>query len=116
MLVAEKVIQHTFVTLAFIFDWQSIRESVTVNPNALMVLGAAEAVFFAICLRGLVKGFTWELDALISLAWLDIIGEMLAQGRVIIAINVSFVVAVALLILVPVYRRKLNKKVQSQVT
>ncbi len=113
-LVCEKIIQHIFVTLAFYNDWGGIRSSVAVNPDVLLVLGACVTVLFIISLWGLIKRQKWTLGLLIGLSIFDIVGEFIAQGTVAIVITVSFVVAIALLILTLVYRKQLQKGPEDQ--
>jgi hypothetical protein len=109
VLVVEKIIQHTLVTLAFCFNWKDILLTVAVNPDVLMVLGALATLLFVLSLWGLLTGRRWATVLLIGLAVFDIFGEFIAQGTIIITINVSFLVAIALLIMVLVYRRQLSK-------
>jgi hypothetical protein len=109
VLVAEKIIQHTLVTLAFFFNWMDIRATVAVNPDILMVVGGIAALLFAFSLWGLFTYRGWATGLLIGLAVFDILGEFADQGTIIIKIPVSFLVAVVLLLLVLVYRRQLSK-------
>ncbi|MCB8982640.1 MAG: hypothetical protein H6659_02340 [Ardenticatenaceae bacterium] len=104
VLVAEKIVQHIFVTLAFFFDWQGIGATVAVNPQVLLVLGAIAAILFALSLWGLLSQQKWAVNLIIGLALFDIIGEFVAQGTMGIVINVSFLVATVLLILALFYR------------
>jgi hypothetical protein len=108
-LVSEKIVQHVFVTLAFFFDWGAIRSTVAVNPDLLLVLGALVAVMFGLGLWGLIANKPWAPALVAGLALFDILGEFAAQGTFAIALNVSFVVAVILLVLAILYRRKLRK-------
>ena len=105
-LTVEKIIQHVFVTLAFYFNWGNIDATVAVNPDVLMILGAAVAALFILSLWGLVTRKMWGINLIIALALFDIIGEFIAQGRIGIEINVSFLVATGLLILALIYRRR----------
>ncbi len=98
-LLAEKVIQHVAVTAAFYFNWNNIGSTVAVSPTILMVSGAVVAVLYAVALWAVSGRRAWATKLVIGLALFDIIGEMVAQGTVIIVINVSFLVATALLIL-----------------
>lgn len=106
LLVAEKIIQHVFVTAALYFDWQGIRATVAVPPDVLLVLGAIVAVLFALALWGLVAQRSWAVSLVMALALFDMIGEFAAQGTLGIQLNVSFLVATALLILCLVERRR----------
>ena len=105
VLTIEKIIQHIFVTLAFYFNWADIASTVAISPMLLMILGAIVAVLFAVSLWGMLTKKLWTLSLLIFLALFDIVGEFVAQGRLFIVCNVSFLVATILLILTLVYRR-----------
>jgi hypothetical protein len=102
----EKIIQHLFVTYAFWHDIGGIRSQVAVPPDLLMIAGAGIAFLFMVALWGLFTDQGWAINLLIGLALFDIVGEFIAQGRMDIAIPVSFVVAVVILILALVYRRQ----------
>ncbi len=105
LLIVEKIIQHTFVTLAFYFNWADIASTVAVSPTLLMILGAIVAVLFSVSLWGMLAKKPWTLNLLIFLAVFDIVGEFAAQGRLFIVCNVSFLVATILLILTLMVRR-----------
>jgi hypothetical protein len=105
VLVVEKIIQHLFVTWAFVADWAGIRATVAVSPDALMVGGALIALLFAVALWAIWTRRQWAIDLVVLLALVDIVGEFVAQGRIAIQLNVSFVVAVVLLVLGLAYRR-----------
>jgi hypothetical protein len=109
VLIVEKIIQHTFVTLAFYFDWQQIRSTVAVNPDILMVAGVPVIVLFIVDFWGMLSKRMWSLNLLIGLALFDIIGEFIAQGTLGIVLNVSFIVAVTLLLLAVSYRRQVHR-------
>ena len=104
-LVCEKIIQHTFVTLAFYFNWQNIDSTVAVNPTLLMIAGAILAVLFVFSLWELISKRKWSLILIGVLALCDIFGEFIVQGRIYIDITVSFLVAVILLFVAAEYRR-----------
>lgn len=104
-LTVEKIIQHVFVTLALYFNWGNIDATVAVNPDVLMILGGAVAALFILSLWGLITRKKWAINLIILLALFDIIGEFIAQGRIGIEMNVSFLVATALLILALIYRK-----------
>ena len=106
ILVSEKIIQHTLVTAAFYFTWGNMASTVAVNPSTLMILGAIVAILFILSLWGLINRQKWAVNLIIALAVFDIIGEFVAQGTIIIAITVSFLVATTLLILALLYRRR----------
>lgn len=109
ILIVEKIIQHIFVTLAFYFNWSDIASTVAVSPTSLMVLGAVVAVLFVVSLWGMISKRPWAINLLVFLALFDIVGEFVAQGRIAITLNVSFLVATLLLILSLAYRRQLNR-------
>ena len=105
-LIFEKSVQHIFVTTAFYFNWEDIGSTVAVNPEILMILGAIVAVLFILGLWGIIAQQKWAINLIIALALFDIIGEFVAQGKIGIMINVSFIVATILLILSIFYRRQ----------
>ncbi len=105
-LIAEKVIQHTVVTLAFYFNWQDIVATVVVNPRILMVSGAIVGVLFIVSLWGMLRRKAWALNLTLALALFDFVGEFIAQGKLAIVITVSFVVALTLLVLGGIYRQR----------
>jgi len=109
----EKIIQHIFLTYAFLQDIDGIRSQVAVSPDLLMIAGTGIAILFTLSLWGLFTNKFWAINLLIGLALFDIIGEFIAQGRIDIAIPVSFVVAVVILILALVYRRQ-NHRTKSR--
>ena len=104
-LIFEKSIQHIFITIAFYFNWEDIGSTVEVSPRILMILGAIIAVLFILGLWGIITQQKWAINLIIALALFDIIGEFVAQGKIGIMINVSFIVAIILLILSLFYRR-----------
>lgn len=106
LLIFEKIVQHIFVTLAFIFDWGGISASVVVNPDILIVLGAIVAVVFVFAFWGIATGQPWAINLVIALALFDIVSEFVAQGRIAIKIPISFLVALLLLVLALQYRRQ----------
>ena len=99
VLVVEKIVQHTFVSLAFLYDIGGVRSTVAVDYRALMISGAVIAILFVVALPALIQKKRWSLYLVALLAASDIIGEFIAQGTVFVAINVSLVVAVILLFL-----------------
>ncbi len=108
VIVCEKVVQHAAVTLAFLTNTAGIRSTVAVDPTVLMVLGTIIAIAFLVALWGILRDHRWTPGLLIGLALFDIVGECAAQGTFMIALNISFVVAVLLLILALSYRRQLR--------
>lgn len=98
-LVLEKIVQHLVVTLAFYFNWAAIRSTVAINPNILMVLGAIVAVLFAVSFWGVLRQAQWGLSLVLALALFDMVGEFIAQEKIMITFTLSFFVATSLLIL-----------------
>ena len=99
ILVVEKIIQHTFVSLAFLYDIGGVRSTVAVDYRALMISGAVIAILFVVTLPAVLRKKHWSLYLVALLAASDIIGEFIAQGTVLLAINVSITVAIILLFL-----------------
>lgn len=106
VLVFEKIIQHIFVTVAFYLNWRNIGSTVAVSPKILMILGVPVAVLFMLSLWGIITQKKWATTLIIALALFDMIGEFVAQGKIGIRLNVSFLVATILLILSLFYRRQ----------
>jgi hypothetical protein len=105
-LLAEKVIQHTVVTLAFASGWDAIRASVALPYQIFMVAGGVLTLLFALAAWWLWRRDSWARGLIIVLALVDIAGEFVAQGTLLITLNVSFLVACALLILALLYRSR----------
>ena len=95
----EKIVQHVFVSLAFLYDIGGVRSTVAVDYRALMISGAVIAILFVVALPALVQRKRWSLYLVALLAVSDIIGEFIAQGTVFVAINISLIVATILLLL-----------------
>ncbi len=95
----EKAIQHAFVTYWFASDRFELREQVVPPWEILLVLGGIVAVLFVVALVGLLRWEPWAPRLLVGLAVFDIVGEFVGQGTLMIDLVVSFVVAIALLIL-----------------
>lgn len=99
VLLAEKVVQHVVVTWAFASDALGLRDTVVVDYRWLMVSGGLVALLFAAALAGHLAGRAWSLPLAAGLALFDIAGEFVAQGTLAITVTVSFVVAIAVLLL-----------------
>ena len=113
VLICEKIIQHSVVTSALYFNWSNIRSTVAVNSTVLMILGTIAAILFVLSLWGMIKQQKWTSGLLIALALFDILGEFVAQGKIGIMINVSFLVASLLLILTLIHhRQELKPRIQ----
>ena len=105
LLAVEKVIQHIAVTLAFVFDVGDIRAGMALDFHFFMVAGAVEALLFAIGAWGIIQAKPWAKRLLLALALFDIVGEFVAQGTLLITINVSILVAITLLCVSMAYRQ-----------
>lgn len=105
----EKALQHAFITWAFAADRFGLREQVVPPWEVLMVSGGIVGVLFIVAVVALIRWEPWAPMLLVGLALFDIVGEFVGQGTVMIELVVSFLVAVALLILaaraLPRYRR-----------
>lgn len=99
VLSVEKSVQHVFVTWAFAADRFGIREQVVVPHEPLLVIGGVSAVLFAVAAVGVWRHRRWAPPLLIGLALVDIVGEFIAQGTLIVHIMVSFIVAWAIVVL-----------------
>jgi hypothetical protein len=104
-LLAEKVIQHVFVTVAFLFDIGGSRSSVALDYRFLMVAGGVVSILYVIALWAVYSKRKYGLSLVVALAVFDILGEFIAQGRFDINLNFSFIGANILLILVQIIRR-----------
>lgn len=104
LLVIEKVIQHLAVTVALIVDLGGIRATLALDYRFFLVAGAFEVLLFAFGGWGVLRKQSWARWLLLVLALVDIIGEFVAQGTLMITINVSIVVAVILLVVSLLYR------------
>lgn len=99
VLLAEKTLQHLFVSLAFYFNWQEIVSTVVVDPAVLLYLGLAAMLLFGLAFFGMWRMKAWAPWLAAGLATFDIIGEFVAQGKMAISITVSFLIACLLLFL-----------------
>jgi hypothetical protein len=104
LLLCEKVIQHGAVTIAFALDLAHLRARVVADYRFFLFAGVALTILYALCVWGLQRRKPWLRGAVASLALIDIVGEFFAQGTVLIVVNISFVVALALLVLTALYR------------
>ncbi len=105
--ISEKIIQHIVVTIAFWRNTRDVRSTVALDPGLLMILGVVLTLLFVLALWGIIRRLGWAPNLLIGLALFDIVGKFAAQGKLAIAITVSFLVAILLLILTLFYRRQL---------
>ncbi len=109
LLIAEKVVQHIAVTIAFMLDFNGMRSSVALDYRLFLIVGAASAVLFALSGWALIQRKSWATGLIIALALVDIIGEFVAQGELMITLNVSLLVATALLVLAFLARRNAGR-------
>jgi hypothetical protein len=100
ILLIEKIVQHSYVTIALYYNLGDIRSSTSVEYSWLMLTGAFVGILFAIALISLLRKQKWSMPLIFALGLFDIIGEFIAQGRINIALNVSFIVALLLILLV----------------
>lgn len=96
-LLCEKIIQHSFVTVALTFNFLNIQDTVAIHHNILILAGGLVAILFGVELWGVFHHRPWTRRLLLGLALFDIVGEFLAQGTLIIDLNVSFIIALILL-------------------
>ena len=113
ILIVEKFVQHIVVSLAFYYDWTGIRSRVVVSPDLLILLGVVLVFLYALSFWGMLTQQNWATNLVIGLALFDIIGEFVAQGKIMIAIPISFIVAWILLVFAISYRNR-NRKSQVQ--
>ncbi|HEY1391136.1 MAG TPA: hypothetical protein VGF38_21545 [Ktedonobacterales bacterium] len=113
LLVIEKVIQHLAVTVALIFDLRGIRATLALDYRFFLVAGAFEALLFAFGGWGVLRKKSWAGWLLLVLALMDIVGEFVAQGTLMITINVSILVAVILVVVSLLYRPTRSRRVNS---
>lgn len=99
ILLGEKIIQHTVVTLSFLFDTSNIRSTVAVNYEILMISGGIVAVLFGVALGGIINRKKHAPLLVVFLSIFDIVGEFIAQGTIFITINFSILIATVLLAL-----------------
>jgi hypothetical protein len=112
-LVAEKIVQHIAVTLAFYLNWADIGSAVAMDPGIVMVLGGLVAVLYVLSLWGLIVHRRGTLTLIVALALFDIVGEFVAQGTTYITITVSFLAALVLLILAFLHHRLEQRRLLS---
>jgi hypothetical protein len=115
VLSVEKFIQHMFVSYAFAVDLSGIRATVAVDYRVLLVSGFIVGWLFLINIPYLWRRRRWSFYLLLALALFDIIGEFIAQGTLFIDINVSFLVALAIVLIVIIYRRRSLSRAASPV-
>lgn len=115
ILSGEKAVQHLFVTWAFATDRFDLRTQVIPPYEILLVVGGIAAILFGVAAVGVWWQQRWAAYLLIALAFVDIFGEFIAQGTVMVHIVVSFIVAWAVLLLAWRARRRYGNAVPSSV-
>ena len=102
----EKFIQHMFVSYAFAVDLAGIRATVVVDLRVLLVSGFIVGWLFLINIPFLWQRKRWSFYLLFGLAMFDIVGEFIAQGTLFIDMMVSFIVALAIVLILLAYRKR----------
>ncbi|MCK9495848.1 MAG: hypothetical protein M0R75_10180 [Dehalococcoidia bacterium] len=101
--------------LAFATDRFDLRTQVIPPYEILLVVGGIADILFGVAAVGVWGQQRWAAYLLIALALVDIFGEFIAQGTVMIHIVVSFIVAWAVLLLAWRARRRYGNAVPSSV-
>jgi hypothetical protein len=102
----EKFIQHMFVSYAFAVDLAGIRATVAVDYRLLLVSGFIVGLLFLINIPFLWRQVRGAFYLLFGLAMFDIVGEFIAQGTLFIDLMVSFLVALVILLVLFVNRKR----------
>ena len=106
VLSVEKFIQHMFVSYAFAVDLAGIRATVAVDYRLLFVSGFIVGWLFLINIPFLWRQVRGSFYLLFGLAMFDIVGEFIAQGMLFIDIMLSFMVALAIVLILLAYRKR----------
>ena len=106
VLSVEKFIQHMFVSYAFAVDLAGIRATVVVDHRLLLVSGFIVGWLFLINIPFLWQRKLVSFYLLFGLAMFDIVGEFVAQGTLFIDMMVSFLVALAIVLILIAYRKR----------
>ena len=113
LLISEKVIQHVAVTVALLVDLRGIRASLALDYRFFLVAGACEALLFVCAGWGVVQKTSWTWWLLFILALMDVVGEFVAQGTLMVTLNVSLVVAAILLAVSLIYRQTTRQRLNA---
>ncbi len=105
----EKIIQYVVVSLSLFYDYGGVRSTIAVDYRALLVSGAVIAFLFGVAFLALIQEKRWGVHLLILLAAFDIVGEFVAQGTLLVTINISIIVASVTLLLCYNELRNLQK-------
>ena len=106
VLSVEKFIQHMFVSYAFAVDLAGIRATVAVDYRLLLVSGFIVGWLFLINIPFLWRQVRGAFYLLFGLAMFDIVGEFVAQGTLFIDMMLSFMVALAIVLILLAYRTR----------
>jgi hypothetical protein len=106
VLSVEKFIQHMFVSYAFAVDLAGIRATVAVDYRLLLVSGFIVGWLFLFNIPFLWRQVRGAFYLLFGLAMFDIVGEFIAQGTLFIDLMVSFLVALVILLVLFVNRKR----------
>lgn len=115
ILLAEKVVQHLFVTAAFATDLAQFRDDAPFDYRWFLISGGIVALLFALALYGHLQHHRWSLQLAITLAVFDIVGEFVYQGGLNIVITVSLLVATVALVLASIELRRTATEPASRV-
>ncbi len=106
VLSVEKFIQHMFVSYAFAVDLAGIRATVAVDYRLLLVSGFIVGWLFLINIPFLWRQVRGSFYLLFALALFDIVGEFIAQGTLFIDMMLSFMFALAIVLILLAYRKR----------
>ena len=107
ILAFEKFIQHMFVTYAFAVGLGGIRQTVVLDTRILLVSGFVIGVLFLAALILMLRREPLGPRLMLFLALFDFFTEFIAQGTLLIAIPVSFLVACLILAILFIWRKEL---------
>jgi hypothetical protein len=99
VLLLEKVVQHVVVTGALATGRFGVGDDLAVDAGLLAIIGGLAAALYAIALAGHLAGRRWSLWLAVVLGAVDVVGEFAAQGGLTIVVTVSFIVALAVIVL-----------------
>jgi hypothetical protein len=85
--------------VALYLNLGAIRPRLALDYRIFLLTGAVEATLFTVGAWGLLANKRWAAWLLMTLAFLDIVGELVAQDTLSITITVSIVIAFALVCL-----------------
>ena len=103
----EKFIQHMVVSYALYVDLLGIRETIAVDYQALLVSGFLVGILFLANVPLLLQRKRSGFGLLLFLALHDLVRVFIAQGTLLIQITVSFLVALVIVLILVLNRRRL---------